>query len=635
MIALGISGGLNSMRKSFADLGPAICHDSSAVLLLNGKVAAAFEEERLNRIKHTNYFPVKSIAACLRDQGLTYDDVDFFTFSISEETLHQQAGNLTQGKYNGKQFLQQVFYEHTGFRPAVSKMKFYHHHMAHAAAAYFHSGFSNSLVATFDGVGDGISGAIYAVADNEFKLLKTHTIDDSVGFYYLVLTRFLGFDLFDEYKVMGLAPYGNPGTYKDVFNTFYTLLPEGAYKINAPKMEVLQSMTHARRKGDPITQVHMDIAASLQESLEIILFHVLEHFQKTTRHTRLCLAGGVALNGTFTGKLAYKNLFREIFVHPASADDGLAVGSALACHFLNNKKERCEELQTVYWGTGSADTGSVDSEVMEWSDFIEYETIEDASKTAAELIAENKVIGWFQGKSEYGPRALGNRSILADPRPFENKSRVNSIIKMREDFRPFAPSILKEHLKDFFELPSPDFTEAPFMTFVLKVKEIYRSTLGAVTHVDGSARLQTVSKTQNPTYWKLIEHFRQLTGIPIVLNTSFNNNVEPIVDTPEDAIICFLTNQLDYLIIENYLIKRKSISQKKNIAGMKIFLPDHVAVKPDKNAFILFDSYLRKSNEISPGLYELLNNKYDVSFNAGLEDEIRKLWEKRLIRVMP
>lgn len=638
MYILGIKGGPNTLEQVFVkSVTPSLYHDSSAVLLHDGVVIAAFEEERLNRIKHSNLFPVQSINACLATAGISIDDIDFIAYGGEEEVLNELVREHYPEWRNGRSFLHHIFQTHTGFRIEADKIRFFHHHFAHAASAYFSSGYDRSLVATFDGAGDQISGSIYSFQGNRYDKLEQFSIDDSLGFFYLRVTLLLGFNIFDEYKVMGLAPYGDPTVYEEEFSKFYTLLPDGKFRIFQDKMEVLSAIIPPRKKGEPILSAHKNIAASLQHALETILNHVLENFRIATGQQNLCLAGGVALNGTATGKFLTSGSFSNIYICPASGDDGLSLGAGLACYYTT-RKEFAPPLMHAYWGT-SLNSERVAETIQQWKDFVHSEHTDSPSDIAADLLAKGAVIGWFQGRTEFGARALGNRSILADPRPPENKNRVNAKIKLREGFRPFAPSILEEYANEFFEVPENTHASAfAYMTFVLKVRERYRDTLGAVTHVDGTARLQTVSKLYNPGYWKLIEAFRQRTGVPVVLNTSFNNNFEPIVDSPEDALVCFLTNELDYLILGNHIVKKHLLS-RDHFRNKRLVLPQHIVIRRRDAEIYLFDKYLNRNIMVSNALGEFLEVNQNKLLLKGPDDnvfpELLNLWSERIIRISP
>lgn len=304
----------------------------------------------------------------------------------------------------------------------------------------------------------------------------------------------------------------------------------------------------------PVLKLHKDVARALQDALELIIFHVLDPLSSVSGN--LCLAGGVALNCTMTGKMLYRSLFKNIFVQPASGDSGLPLGAALKAHYISHPHIREKSLPHVYLGSPSPCEDTCHEVLSTWEHLLDFDHDSDITATAARLFSEGNVIGWFQGASEYGPRALGNRSILADARPEQNKDLINMKIKNREGFRPFALSVTEDRAAEFFEFPDVN-ARYPFMTFILNVQPEFRSRLAAITHVDGTARIHTVSHDTNPRYFRLLKEFEKLTGFPILLNTSFNNQCEPIVDSPDQAITCFLTTKLDYLVVGNYLVRKR------------------------------------------------------------------------------
>lgn len=571
MIILGVHGG--SKREDEDNRVGFAMHDSAAILLRDGRILSAIEEERLNRIKHTNCFPVSAIKYCLNENGMTLEDVDRIAVNSAEHMVDVLAKRLfltnarLRGPMNGRSYLSCLFGREFGVDVA-DKLKFCKHHVAHAWSAYALSGYDNSLILVLDGDGDNSSGMVLAADGNKMSKLWEYGIDQSLGNFYTDIIALLGYTRFDEYKVMGLAPYGNPDTYGRLFERFYRLLPGGNYQILNGEMTMMRLIDagiadKARRKGEPFTQTHKDIAAALQATLEKIALHILCHFQKETKQKRLCFAGGVAHNCTLNGKILYSGLFEDVFVQPAAHDAGSALGAAISVFYEECSGYRPRKLEHLFYGTDVGNgTGAADSEdgvesvLNQWSDFVSFEKVDCITHKTAQLLADGFVVGWIQGRSEFGPRALGNRSILADSRPASNKLLINQMVKKREEYRPFAPSVLEESLGDFFEVPVTR-AEYPFMIFVLKVREQFRELLGAITHVDGTARVQTVSRQTNPKYWDLISEFQKLTGIPILLNTSFNNNAEPIVDSVEDAIVCYLTTGLHYLVVGDYLVSKR------------------------------------------------------------------------------
>jgi len=566
MFVLGVHGG--SKREDEDHRVGFAMHDSAAVLVRDGQVVSAIEEERLNRIKHTNCFPARAIRYCLDENGLSLADVDRIAVNSAEHMLDVVAKRAflanpgLSGQLDARRHLASLFEREFGVDVAP-KLRFCRHHFAHAWSAYAPSGYDNSLILVLDGDGDNLSGLVLEAHGDKLTRLGEYGLEQSIGNFYTDVIALLGYKRFDEYKVMGLAPYGNPETYRRLFERLYRLLPGGNYELADPDMVFLRFMDaglvdKARRKGEPFTQVHKDIAAALQATLERIVLHILEHYQSQTKHRNLCFAGGVAHNCTLNGKILYSNLFGRMFVQPAAHDAGGAMGSALSVFYEERAPARRTKLEHLFYGTDiGGEAEAVGRRLERWRDFISFERVDNVAETTARLLADGSVVGWVQGRSEFGPRALGNRSILADPRPAENKSLINMMVKKREAYRPFAPSVLEEHLHEYFDAPA-NRAEFPFMIFVLNVQEHMRETLGAVTHVDGTARVQTVSRQGNPRYWELINEFRKLTGVPILLNTSFNNNAEPIVDSVDDAVVCYLTTGLHYLVVGDYVARKKA-----------------------------------------------------------------------------
>ncbi len=562
MLILGIHGG---HKRDFEDNGAGYgLHDGAAVLLRDSEVVAGIEEERLNRIKHSNFFPYESLKFCLGQARVELEEVDRIALNHNQQTFDMIARNrllvdLNESFLDGRSMMGAMFRDAFGVDIA-SKIRFCHHHIAHAASAFFASGFQDSLIVTLDGDGDGLCGLVLVNEGGSFRPLREYPMKHSLGDWYSLVIKILGYDRFDEYKVMGLAPHGDPEVYRGLFRQLYRLMPQGVYELATREQHLglfLQAglLQKIRRKGEPFSQVHKDFAAALQASLEEIVLHIVSHYQRETRQKRLCLAGGVVHNCSMNGRILETGLFEEVFAQPAAHDAGTALGAAWTVLY-EETGVRCSPMTHVFWGSDVGEAEAIRRELEVWSDFLEVEQVDDIMARAAQLIAEGAVLGWVQGRSEFGPRALGNRSILADPRPARNKDRVNQMVKKREGYRPFAPSVREEDAADFFELPAGG-TQYQFMIFVVKVKEEMRERLAAITHVDGTARIQTVSRHTNPRFWQLLGEFKKLTGIPILLNTSFNNNAEPIVDSVDDAVACFLTTGLDYLVVGDYLASKR------------------------------------------------------------------------------
>ena len=660
MYILGVSGGLDAVHESRFGFQHDYVHDSSAVLLQDGQVVAGVEEERLIRIKHTNKVWAESARFCLDYAGITLDDVDgiaiymtepFFNRALEKLALQRPALGIAR---SGRRMLQDLCERYLGARPRDSKLHFVHHHDAHAMSAYHQSGFDESLILAIDGAGEELSVLALDMRGNQCERLAAKGWGDSLGFYYLDVIRFLGYQIFDEYKVMGLAPYGDSTVFRDLFKTFYTLEPDGDYTIHSDAILALyEHMDPRDPRDDKFDKTHMDVAAALQESLEVIVFHVLEHLRAKTGHENLCLAGGVAQNSTMNGKILSSGLFKQLFVPPGADDAGCSVGAALAVAYQLQPELPRRRTRQSYWGPDIGSNREIESRLEPWSRLVEVRRLESPAAEAAKLIAGGAVIGWAQGRSEFGPRALGNRSILADPRVGDHKERINAMIKKRESYRPFAPSVLEERVAELFEAPD-GVTEFPFMTIVLKVRPEHRATLAAVTHVDGSSRLQTVARESNPLYWELIRELDELTGVPVVLNTSFNNNAEPIVNSVEDALVCFLTSGLEHLVVGEFLVDKRD-GWRDELMSLRVSLPAAARAVATRswNAeglqtehAITWNYDESRRTIISAAMYHMVSRADGQATAAELAatvpksskklaEELFELWSARMIRLHP
>jgi carbamoyltransferase len=564
MLILGWHGRPQALEEE--DPVTASFHDASAVLLRDGIVMAAIEEERLSRQKHTRSFPARAIRFCLAQGHATLLDVDAIVTDVTEalmdDLVDRDAAQRPHIAFlTGRDAIVRAF-EREFAVDVTDRLQFCNHHVAHLCGAVYPSGFSDGMAITLDGSGDHASGLIATFRRREFQVLRHLPEVHSLGHFYQQQLFFLGYQQFDEYKAMGLSPYGDPSVYSSYFRRLYTLLPHGRFEI-LPVYNRWQVMREfgltsvARRKGQPFTQAHKDFAAGLQATLERIVDHLIGHFQRVTGAAHLCISGGVAHNSTLNGKLLRSGLFEQVYVQPAAHDAGNALGAALSVAYKAGEPLRDNLLTHVFLGTDVGESDKIGERLKAWRPLLNAKKVHDPAEVGARLIADGSVIAWVQGRSEFGPRALGNRSILADPRPAQNKQIINAMIKKREEYRPFAPAVLEESLREYFEVPAG--TRAlPFMVFVLPVKPQLRELLGAVTHVDGSARVQSVRREENPLFHSLISAFGRRTGVPVVLNTSFNNNAEPIVDSVDDAVVALLTTGLHALIVGDWLVSRRS-----------------------------------------------------------------------------
>ncbi len=432
------------------------------------------------------------------------------------------------------------------------------HHLAHAASAFHASGFSEAVILTLDGAGEVESSLLAVGREGSIEPLRRWYLPTSLGTLYLIITVFLGFrSLDDEYKVMGLSAYGDASRYRAVFEEIVRLEDDGMYStalLAHPEFGdwLVAELGEPRTRTETIEARHADIAAALQEAIERAALHALRHARNTTAIDSLCLAGGVALNCAMNGVVARSGLFRRIFVQPASSDEGCSIGSAL---YASGDRLRLSKAAWphAYLGPAFSDA-EIERALEPLRDTVAWSVPEDPAVSAARELELGKVHGWFQGRMEFGPRALGNRSILADPRDPAMKDRINRKVKRREPFRPFAPAVLEEEAEVYFDMTG--LKSSPYMLFTVPVLKGASNELPAVTHVDGTARVQTVSREANPLFWRLISAFKDLTGLPVVLNTSFNVRNEPIVCTPEDAVRCFVSTDIDSMTIGPFLVEK-------------------------------------------------------------------------------
>jgi carbamoyltransferase len=663
MMIVGLSGGFDPAWRLDYDLPYDFMHDAAAVLLDDGRMVAAVEQERLNRIKHTNRCAAPAVRACLEAHGAGIDDVDAFAYYATEQAadqvLYAYHTRLKAGRERiGIRALLCRALEEEFERPIdPARLHFADHHLCHALGAYVHSGFRDCLAVTLDGAGEGNASLALRVRGGEFETLRSVGVANSLGYLYRETIRFLGYDMFEEYKVMGLAPYGDPAPHRALFRNFYELGPDGEYILHLERVPMLHALLAPRRDDEPFSGLHKDLAASLQEVLETVAFHMLRHWRESTGEPRLCLSGGVAHNSTLNGKILLSGLFDEVFVHPAAHDAGGALGAALHAHRALRPRVLPAPLEHLFLGRDIGPDAAARAVLERWSPLVSVTPVADPCAAAARLLAEGQVLGWVQGRSEFGPRALGNRSIVADPRPAANMTRINAMIKKREGYRPFAPSVLEQHAAEYFEVP-PHAPALPYMTCVVPVSEDKRALLGAVTHIDGSARVQTVNRAQNERYYRLIEEFGRLTGVPVVLNTSFNNNAEPVVDSIDEAVACYLTTGLDTLVVGNCLVSRAR-ADAPAWEGMAAWLPETVAIRDveastGKGRRERFAELVVRSSQgrrrrigeaaraflLQAGADRRIGGVADAvgiapEGRAALLEELRELWAARLVSIGP
>jgi carbamoyltransferase len=551
-------------------------HDSAAALVVDGEFIVGVAEERISRRKHTGDFPIGAIEACLAHAGLELSDIDEIAHSFDYApyramyALDPVSSELYREVLSPEAFSARLHDALPGF--SAEGVKHVDHHLSHAASAYFTSGWDDCLVIVIDGMGEAYGATVYRAADGRLDPVHRISAADSIGIFYSVITLHLGFDFnSDEYKIMGLAPYGDPERFRSFFDEAVVLRDDGGWEIPplrpsgtreerenhlATRRHLAESLIAAREPGSEIDPEHQDAAAGLQACLDRAILHLCGHFGRQLGIRRLALAGGVALNTTANGKLLAAGAFDEIYVQPAAADDGSALGAALhraslAGEIVNRRSP------TPFYGPVHP-IERIERALSEFDERIEVThlpSLAAACEAAADLIATGEVIAWYRGRMEFGPRALGHRSILADPGLPEMRDRVNALVKMREAFRPFAPAVSLEEVDRWFEVPPS--TELPYMTVNVDVRPEHRATLPAITHVDGSARVQTVCERDNADFHELLRAVGRHTGREMVLNTSFNVKGQAIVNTPAEALETLLATGIEALFMENILVRKR------------------------------------------------------------------------------
>jgi carbamoyltransferase len=587
----------------------AFYHDSAACLLQNGKIIAAAQEERFTRKKHDFGFPQNAINFCLEVGGITSKDLDYFTFYDKpfikfERILETYLAYAPSGIGSFIKALPMWIKEKIWMKDLLlkkinfdGKIIFPEHHESHAASAFYPSPYHKAAILTLDGVGEWATASYGIGESNKIEIIADLRFPHSLGLLYSAFTYYTGFKVNSgEYKVMGLAPYGEP-KYKDlIMKELIDLKEDGSFKMNMKYFNYCVGLTMTSGKfnklfgGPPrkpesrITQREMDLARSVQEVTEEIMLRMVKHVHKETGMKNLCLAGGVALNCVGNGRILRDGPFENIWIQPAAGDAGGALGSALAVWYSYLGKERqSNDKKDLQHGSflGPSYNNDEIEQFLKKND-IPYKLLKDDQLfiKVAKLLANENVIGWFQGKMEFGPRALGARSIIGDARSAKMQETMNLKIKFRESFRPFAPAVLREDVSEYFELER----ESPYMLLVAPVKKNkrremtkeednlfgierlnkIRSVVPAITHVDYSARVQTVEEEVNPMFYKLIKYFKELTGCPVLINTSFNVRGEPIVCNPEHAFKCFMRTNMDYLVMENFILDKKEQKPLEN-----------------------------------------------------------------------
>jgi carbamoyltransferase len=580
-------------------------HDSAAAIIIDGEIIAAAQEERFTRKKHDASYPKNAINYVLKEASLKLNEVDHIVFYEKpflkfERLLETYVGFSPSGfksfsmsmplwlseKLFQKKMLFDALKEQDSSFNDINKINFSEHHLSHAASAFFSSPYDEAIILTLDGVGEWATTTVSLGKNNKINILKEIHFPHSLGLLYSAFTYFLGFKVNSgEYKVMGLAPYGEPKFKDIILDKLIDVKEDGSFRLNMDYFNYATGLTMTNNKfaklfnigrrepEDTLLQIHMDIAASIQATTEEIVLKITRFLSKEFKLENLCMAGGVALNCVANGKILKQGLFKNIWIQPASGDAGGALGAAQAFYYqeLDNKRKilKTDSMNGSYLGPKFTDD-QVENELKSAGANYKKLTLDQAIKDTAKALSEEKTVGWFQGRMEFGPRSLGNRSIIADSRSEKMQKNLNLKVKYRESFRPFAPAILFEKVSEWFEINS----ESPYMLLVADVKKskqikmteeqknlfgidklnIKRSNIPSVTHVDYSARIQTVHKETNPIFHKLIEEFERITKFPVLVNTSFNVRGEPIVCSATDAFNCFMETDLDILVCNNFIL---------------------------------------------------------------------------------
>lgn len=615
------------MTRLMSVLGlSAFYHDSAAAIVVDGKLVAAVQEERLSRRKHDANFPRRAIEACLGQTQLKFSEIDLVVFydkpflkfeRILETYTYFAPRGFASFRMAMPVWLKEKLFQKRMLRNELRyfdpdfdeerRLLFTEHHLSHAASAFFPAPFEESVILTMDGVGEWTTTSLAMGRGNEIKVLKEIHFPHSIGLLYSAMTYYLGFKVNSgEYKTMGLAPYGEP-KYRDlIFDHLIDVKGDGSFRLDLSYFDYCTGLTMTnerfhtlfggapRKPEDLLTQKHMDLAASIQAVIEEIVLRLCRDARRETGSRNLCLAGGVALNCVANGKVLREGIFDRIWVQPAAGDAGGAVGAALCGHFMFMGKPRTvngsvDGMNGSYLGP-SYEQEEIDGRLRAAGAAFTTLTLERIVEDAAASLADGKAIGWFQGRMEFGPRALGNRSILADPRSHAVQRTLNLKVKYRESFRPFAPAVLREQLAEWFDID----VDSPYMQLVAPVRRdrcrtmteeelklfgidklnVTRSEIPAVTHVDYSARIQTVHRETNPVFYALIEAFQRRTGCPVLVNTSFNVRGEPIVCTPEDAFRCFMGTDLDMLVVGNAVMLKEDQNSALKTDLKSTFEPD-------------------------------------------------------------
>ncbi|HYQ04936.1 MAG TPA: carbamoyltransferase C-terminal domain-containing protein [Polyangiaceae bacterium] len=668
MLTLGLAGGLDPVHAQVLDSAENYTYDGAAVLLEDGEVIAAVEEERLNRIRHSNKFPIQAIRHCLQERKVALSDLDSIAYYAAEPS----ADALLSALYLARPALKarpsaRALFAHTlgtalGCAVDPGKLRFYEHRLTHAAGALAQSGFDESLVLVLDNIG----GLWLGRATGSLHLDSLMSMPQSKSLQRLssAVTGYLGLSLFEEYLAVALAGEGRPERYRDAVGALYELLPNGEYVLRLERSTTLSRVIEPRRAGEPPTQAHRDLAAALQQAMERIVLHVLEYQRVATGRRTLCLSGGMAENSSTNGCIIRSGLFDDVFVHPAAYDAGCALGAAILAFREADRREGpspAVRTKHVYWGPALASDDQVRGALTSWRGVLGYESSVDLVERGARLLAGGARLAWVRGRSEFGCHPLGNRCLLADPRSSAQREKVHAALGRSERYRPLGIALPEELAPEWFELPN-DGSHYPFMNTAHRVRAEKAARLCAGTDDTGHVRLQTVSRQSNERFWQLLHAFGRITGVPALGVTSFNISVEPTVETVEDAIVAFATTELDALVVGEWLVTKPAHFREALrdwVRAARLSLPAHVILTRARGQVERTRAQSRDQLEtshvparvrsISSGLASLLwtlngeqpirellaSNALGEPSQELLVSELIELWKERLVVISP
>lgn len=659
MLTLGLCGGLDSVHEQAFDTPSNYTYDGAAVLLENGSVLAAFEEERLNRIKHSNKLPVQAIARCLCTRDVDLTDIDLIALYVDEKSANEQLSRFRLARpdlaprLDARALFAKLLGQAFDCQLAPGTLRFFEHKLAHAMAAMAQSGFAESLVYVIDNAGGVFAGSHGRDGTVTLAPVMATAPTMSIQKLFHAVFPFLGLGLFDEYKAMALAPYGDPSVYASLIAPLYELRPCGQYLLHLNQVEGLVGNVEPRQRSEDFTQAHKDLAASLQHAMEDIVLHVLANAKHVTGIERVCLAGGMAENSSTNGRIIYTDLFREVFVHPAAYDAGCALGAALlAAQEIGTLP--AARVHGVAWGSEVGKTAEISARLKCWSGFVTVEHHDHIELAAAQRLARGDVIGWAQGRAEFGSHALGHRTALADPQRPDATVCLARALRRSTPYRPFGLAVIEEEAEQLFDLRGgPDAFR--FMAAAARARDRTRALLPSGVHVDGTARLHIVARETSPHYWALLRSFQELTGVPALLTASLNTEFEPTAETIDDAMATFLTSELDGLVLGSCMVNRSAPTWRDRLDRL-VSLPPYariMRIRLQEQGDDLLGHEIRTSYdpprrravcaELGDALGALgraipaakLLNAYPHARQLELMDELETLWAERLIVLMP